>query len=146
MSASRSYIYQSTSLYAFLSVWQLHFKKIATMRSPIQKIAMLLPTATIFSLSSAHPQALENPSSRMIEARDYPVAVRNISDKAHGIIMALAVILILPLGGLSWRFLGSVVSTKSLLWIHVCCQGLGLAMLVTGFGCGIWAAVTHNEV
>jgi hypothetical protein len=81
-------------------------------------------------------------TTHTIEARDFPA----VGDKVHGVIMALAVTLVLPLGALSWRLLSPLVGSKTLLWIHICCQGLGLAMLAVGYATGVWTAIMHDEV
>jgi hypothetical protein len=124
------------------------FKRLIRMTSLTLRMTLLLITSTLLSITLAHAESIEQSLSHTIEARagSYPDAIQQVSDKAHGMIMALTVTLILPLGALSWRLLGSVVPTRMLLWIHICCQVLGLAMLVTGFGCGVWAAITHDEV
>jgi hypothetical protein len=85
-------------------------------------------------------------STHMIEARDFPKSKHILSDKVHGTMAALAVTLVLPLGALSWRLLAGVVSNKTLLWIHIYCQAVGLAMLVCVLATGIWAAIIHDEV
>jgi hypothetical protein len=60
--------------------------------------------------------------------------------------MGLTVVLIFPLGSMSWKILDHVFSPRSLLWIHVGCQVVGLTMLITGFGVGVWVAILHAEV
>ncbi len=101
---------------------------------------ILLVSCLLFTLCSATEENLET------RAKAYPKKLKHISDKAHGVIMGLTVVVILPLGALSWRILGRICRPRILLWIHMCCQILGLAMLVTGFGLGIWVAVLHDEV
>lgn len=116
------------------------------MRPPAQAFAWLFIAGTILSACSAHPEPDAEPFPYTVEPRAYSASVKHVSDRVHGVIMALTVTLILPLGGLSWRLLGRVVSSRSLLWFHICCQSLGLGMLVVGFSCGVWSAFTHAEV
>ncbi|ETI22100.1 hypothetical protein G647_06171 [Cladophialophora carrionii CBS 160.54] len=79
-------------------------------------------------------------------SRAAPPATKHLSDKVHGILMGVTVILIFPFGSICWRLLDGVVSGKTLLRIHVCCQVLGLGMLVSGFGVGVWVCIIHNSV
>ena len=73
--------------------------------------------------------------------------IRNdLADKAHGTIMGLTVVLIFPLGAMSRVVFYNVLSSRNLLRVHVGCQVLGLAMLLTGLGLGAWTAVLHDEV
>jgi len=70
----------------------------------------------------------------------------HLADKLHGTIMGLTVVLIFPLGAMSRILLHNVLSSRNLLRVHVGCQLLGLAMLLTGLGLGAWTAVLHQEV
>jgi hypothetical protein len=79
-------------------------------------------------------------------SRSAPPATKHLSDKVHGILMGITVILIFPFGSICWRLLDRLVSGRTLFKIHICCQLLGLAMLVAGFGVGVWVCVIHNEV
>lgn len=79
-------------------------------------------------------------------AHHYPSSTRHLADKTHGVIMAVTVTLIFPLGALIWRLLPGVLASRTLLRMHFTCQVLGLAMLLAGFGLGFWNAITHHEV
>ena len=51
---------------------------------------------------------------------------------AHGLLMALAVIVFFPLGGVLIRLLKNPSTVK----IHIALQVIGLAVLIAGFGLG----------
>ncbi|KIW32278.1 uncharacterized protein PV07_03837 [Cladophialophora immunda] len=78
--------------------------------------------------------------------RSVPPATKHRSDKVHGIIMGVTVIILFPFASISWRLLDRLVSGRTLLKIHVCCQLLALSMLIVGFGLGVWVCIIHNEV
>jgi hypothetical protein len=100
----------------------------------------------LLSISLTNMESLNYYTTHALEARGYPKAEKVAGDKVHGTIAALSVTLVIPLGALSWRLLSQRVSPKTLLWIHMGSQALGLAMLVITFGTGIWTAITHDEV
>jgi hypothetical protein len=79
-------------------------------------------------------------------AMDYQEIINNRADKAHGTVMALTVVLIFPLGALSRVMLHRVMSPRSLLHFHIGCQIFGMALLLAGFGLGVWTAILHGEV
>jgi len=56
--------------------------------------------------------------------------------KAHGTLMGLAFIVILPLGAFLVRF----VRSKHAVWIHATCQLLGFAFVAAGLGVGVHMA------
>ena len=60
--------------------------------------------------------------------------------------MGLTVVLIFPVGAMSWKLFDRIFGPRILLLIHIAFQILGLALLVTGFGLGVWVAVLHDEV
>jgi protein-S-isoprenylcysteine O-methyltransferase Ste14 len=72
--------------------------------------------------------------------------VKHTADKAHGTVMGVTVVLIFPLGVLSRVMLHRVMSPRALLHFHIGCQMLGLALLLAGFGLGVWTAILHKEV
>src|SRR5689334_3214386 len=116
------------------------------MASLVSRMAtILILTSLLSSMFFAHAEPMDRSTINMIEVREFTSAERHVSDKVHGVIMALTVTLILPVGALTWRLFPSVGS-KTLLRMHLCFQVLGLAMLLTGFGCGVWNAFTHDEV
>ncbi|EXJ66747.1 uncharacterized protein A1O5_09942 [Cladophialophora psammophila CBS 110553] len=78
--------------------------------------------------------------------RSVPAATKHRSDKVHGIMMGITVIIVFPFGSICWRLLDRVVSGRTLFRIHVCCQLLGLGMLISGFGLGAWVCIIHDEV
>jgi uncharacterized membrane protein len=53
---------------------------------------------------------------------------------AHGVLTSLAIILFFPIGGVLLRLLRGPNIVK----IHITLQVLGLAVLLAGFGLGIW--------
>ncbi len=61
---------------------------------------------------------------------------------AHGTLMGLAVVVILPLGALMMR----LFSFPSLVRVHVFAQVLGFTVLLAGFGVGVWVGVITNNV
>jgi hypothetical protein len=81
-----------------------------------------------------------------LRRRDASEDTKNLADKLHGTVMGLTVVLIFPFGAMSRLMLRHVLSPRSLLLLHVGCQLLGLAMLLTGVGLGAWTAVLHQEV
>lgn len=85
----------------------------------------------------------EQPS---LAPRAYSKAVKHESDRAHGIIMGCAVIICFPFGAMSWKLLNRFFNARTLLLIHICVQTFGFLLLMTGFGIGIWVAITHAEV
>lgn len=113
--------------------------------SPSRK-AILPVACCLLSVSLAHPEPSYGATINTIKPREYDEEVRHLSNRLHGVVMALTVALVLPLGALSWRLLSSLVGARTLLRIHVASQVLGLAMLAVGFGSGIWTAITHDEV
>jgi hypothetical protein len=64
------------------------------------------------------------------------------ADIAHGVLMGCAVALFLPLGSLTTR----LVKNRHMLWIHVACQTVGMAVFLGGFATGVWTSINHNEV
>ena len=102
-----------------------------------KNVTSLFATCLLFMLCPAGGEAaLQGRSSQDL---------KDLSDKVHGIIMGVTVVLIFPLGAMSWKLLNRVFSPRSLLWIHVGCQVVGLALLITGFGLGVWVAILHSE-
>ncbi|KIX95487.1 uncharacterized protein Z520_08607 [Fonsecaea multimorphosa CBS 102226] len=91
------------------------------------------------------PEVVATKESSLLP-RAVPAATKHRSDKVHGIIMGTTVIIIFPFASISWRLLDRLVSGRTLFRIHVCCQLLGLAMLITGFGLGVWVCIIHDEV
>jgi uncharacterized membrane protein len=61
---------------------------------------------------------------------------------AHGVLTSLAVILFFPIGGVLLRLLKS----PSIVRIHIALQVLGLAVLIAGFGLGLWVQEQINIV
>lgn len=61
---------------------------------------------------------------------------------AHGVLMSLAVIVFFPLGGVLIRILKNPSTVK----IHVALQIIGLAVLIAGFGLGLWVQDQINIV
>jgi hypothetical protein len=110
-------------------------------------LTFLLAASLLFTLCSAagETERHEHHERRELHARA-SANLKNTSDKVHGIIMSVTVVLIFPLGAMSGKLLNRVFSPRSLLWIHVGCQVLGLTLLVTGFGVGVWVAILHTEV
>jgi hypothetical protein len=93
--------------------------------------------------AAAEEKALDD-RSPMIMPR--ALTVKNIADKAHGTIMGLTVVLIFPVGAMSWKVFDRAFSGRTLLWIHICLESLGFVLLLTGFGLGVWNAIVHAEV
>lgn len=69
-------------------------------------------------------------------------ATMNNADISHGVLMGIATVLVFPIGGLIAR----LSKSRYTFWIHVGCQLFGLALLLAGFGTGIWTAIIHQEV
>lgn len=86
------------------------------------------------------------PNRSSLVPREYSKADGDMSDKAHGIIMGLTMVLIFPLGAMSNLLLRRVLSSRSLFGVHVGCQITGLTLLITGLELGAWAAASHEEV
>jgi hypothetical protein len=107
---------------------------------------LLLLVAEIFQVSATSTPEMAISKENHLLSRSAPPATKHLSDKVHGILMGITVILIFPFGSICWRLLDRVVSGTTLFKIHICCQLLGLAMLVAGFGVGVWVCVIHNEV
>ena len=61
---------------------------------------------------------------------------------AHGVLMSLAVIVFFPLGGVLIRLLKHPSTAR----IHIALQLLGLAVLIAGFGLGLWVQDQINIV
>jgi len=61
------------------------------------------------------------------------------SRNIHGIIMAIVVLILFPVGALSMRLLGRW-------WLHAGFQVLSLLLLVAGFGIGVYLAKTGHKV
>ena len=61
---------------------------------------------------------------------------------AHGVLAALAFVILLPTGAISIR----LMSFPGLLWFHAILQGLGFLCYVVAFGMGIWLATNLGYV
>ncbi|OAP60485.1 hypothetical protein AYL99_05487 [Fonsecaea erecta] len=107
-------------------------------------LLLLLAGACHVLTASASEVAATKESSLL--PRAVAPATKHRSDKVHGIIMGVTVIIIFPFASISWRLLDRLVSGKTLFRIHVACQVLGLAMLIVGFGIGVWVCIIHKEV
>lgn len=119
---------------------------LSTMQSFIWKFqAFLLTFGSLLTLCAAVEEAPLDKYS-VLPPRGYPRKEKHASDKVHGVIMGLTVVLIFPVGAMSWKLFDSIFGQRTLLWIHIVYQILGLALLVTGFGLGAWVAVLHDEV
>jgi hypothetical protein len=78
----------------------------------------------------------------VLVARTTSQATLNNADILHGVLMGIATVLVFPIGGLIAR----LSKSRYTLWIHVGSQLFGLALLLAGFGAGIWTAIIHQEV
>ncbi|KAH8821368.1 hypothetical protein F5884DRAFT_894148 [Xylogone sp. PMI_703] len=101
---------------------------------------------SFFFITSCLATAVELESHTPIAARAPSKTTKHLSDKAHGIVMGLAMVVFFPLGAMSWKLLGRVCSGRTLLWIHIICQTIGFMLLIAGFGLGVWVAILHDEV
>jgi hypothetical protein len=110
-----------------------------------RSLIFVFATCLLFTLCSAAEEVLLEERSEFV-TRQYSKEVKHMSDKLHGIIMGLTVVVIFPLGAMSGKLFNRIFSQRTLFWAHICCQTLGLAMLITGFGLGVWVAILHNEV
>jgi hypothetical protein len=111
-----------------------------------RSLAFLLAACLNFTLSIAGDEADPNARFSSVAPQGYPSYLKHNSDKVHGIIMGLTVTLIFPLGAMSKKLLDRVLRPRVLFWTHVVCQTFGLALLITGFGVGVWVAILHDEV
>lgn len=109
-----------------------------------RNFSSLFAACLLFTLCSALEKVDLHESH--IVPRAYSSTIKHLSDVVHGTIMGLAVIVIFPFGIMSWKLLGHVLSPRWLLRVHVGCQILGMALLITGFGTGVWVAILHAEV
>ena len=90
--------------------------------------------------SQTPPGGSTGPSGSNIIFQDLPKLPSLAT--AHGTVMGLAFIVVMPLGVFLIRF----VRSKNSVWIHAACQLLGLALMVTGLATGIRMAKIIDRV
>ncbi|KIW85421.1 hypothetical protein Z517_00811 [Fonsecaea pedrosoi CBS 271.37] len=106
-------------------------------------LVLLAGACDVFAASGSEVAALQEGS---LLPRAAAPATKHRSDKVHGIVMGVTVIILFPFASISWRLLDRLVGGRTLFKIHVCSQLLALAMLIVGFGTGVWVCILHNEV
>jgi hypothetical protein len=67
---------------------------------------------------------------------------RNRAHMAHAVVISLAVVVLLPMGAIILR----VVPSRMAVQLHWIFQLFSMAVLLTGFGLGVWLSWLHNEV
>lgn len=76
-------------------------------------------------------------------------ALRTRAHIAHGVVMSTAMVLFFPLGSILLRLLQSSkveYCRAKAVYVHICCQLLGMVVMLTGFALGCWLSYLHHEL